>query len=69
MQSNNPSVLLGITLCLSVMLAILTACSSDNNNSTTNSSTTPGVITGFGSVFVGGVKYETDNFLQQCQPG
>lgn len=48
--------LLSITLGL---LALLAGCSSDT--STSSSSTVYGVISGFGSVFVNGVEYETSN--------
>jgi len=44
-------------------IALFTACSSGttSNGGTTASSTTSGVITGFGSVYINGVEYETDN--------
>ena len=44
-------------------IALFTACSSGttSNGGTTGTSTTSGVITGFGSVYINGVEYETDN--------
>ncbi|HED33482.1 MAG TPA: hypothetical protein ENJ08_04580 [Gammaproteobacteria bacterium] len=49
---------------LAVSIATLTACSGGGSGtSTTNSTsgTSSGVVTGFGSVFVNGVEYETDS--------
>jgi len=50
---------------LAVSIAMLTACGgSDNNNDivpVSSISTIEGVITGFGSIYVNGVEYETDN--------
>ena len=42
-------------------IALFTACSSGGGGDTTGTSTTSGVITGFGSVYINGVEYETDN--------
>ncbi|VAW66927.1 hypothetical protein MNBD_GAMMA10-319, partial [hydrothermal vent metagenome] len=46
-------------------IATLTACSGGTSDTATtgntSNATTSGVITGFGSVFVNGVEYETDS--------
>jgi len=58
------------TLALAVIAAIgLSACNDNSNESTSNpttpaaviNKTTSGVITGFGSIFINGVEYETDS--------
>ena len=51
---------------LAASILAVTACSSDESNTSTitpetTSGKTVGVITGFGSIYVNGVKYETDN--------
>ncbi|VAW57038.1 hypothetical protein MNBD_GAMMA07-1419 [hydrothermal vent metagenome] len=50
---------------LAVSIAMLTACGGSGNNSdiapVASTSTIEGVITGFGSIYVNGVEYETDN--------
>ncbi|MBE9563610.1 MAG: hypothetical protein IMF17_00090, partial [Proteobacteria bacterium] len=42
-------------------IALLTACSDSGDTTATDASSTSGVITGFGSVYINGVEYETDN--------
>jgi len=46
---------------LAASILAITACSSGSGGDTAGSSSTVGVITGFGSIYVNGVKYETDS--------
>lgn len=46
---------------LAASIALVTACSSGGGDGTSNTSNTSGVITGFGSVYINGVEYETDS--------
>lgn len=53
---------LGLMCLASVLLFLLSSCGGGGNSSNGgNSKTSTGVITGFGSVFVNGVEYETDD--------
>lgn len=45
---------------LAASVAMLSACGGGGSPSTTGTSTSLGVVTGFGSIYVNGVKYETD---------
>ncbi len=59
-----------ITLAVAAAIG-LSACGGANDSTSTSSSSVTGVITGFGSIFVDGVEYETDtaNFTLDGVPG
>ena len=46
---------------LAASIAMLTACGGGGSGTADNSGTTVGTITGFGSVYINGVEYETDS--------
>ncbi|HEY9050775.1 MAG TPA: DUF5666 domain-containing protein [Gammaproteobacteria bacterium] len=45
---------------LAASIAMLSACGGGGSSSTADTGTTVGVVTGFGSIYVNGVEYETD---------
>jgi len=61
---NFPKTYLSLIIGTAIAAGVLVACSSSDSDTSTNkanSRVTSGVITGFGSVFVGGVEYQTTN--------
>jgi len=55
------SIISSAILCTLTVTGLVSCGSGSDSDSTTSASSTSGVITGFGSVYINGVEYETDN--------